>query len=161
MKIVFDIDGVTRDMHGFLEKKYNFKITHWNYIHDGKDFWDMAREYPEIWLDAPVTEYYDIIKKQSNLEFWTVQKPEFKELTWQWLDKHFSAFKVRFFKDFQQKHKAVREDNVILIDDFPLFPDYYHILLIDRGYNQKTKPNVRIKTPKGLEKYLKQYEGNK
>jgi hypothetical protein len=154
MNIKFDLDGVCREIHKPLEILYSFKIKHWSFIYKGKDFWDMINEHSEIWLNALPTEYYDIIKKQENLEFWSVQKTEYKADTIKWLDKYFPKYKIRFFKNFEQKEKAVYKNNIILIDDFPNFSNYKNIILIDRTYNKNTKANVRIKTPEKLQKYL-------
>ncbi len=149
-RIVVDIDGVTRSLHEPLEEIYNISIDKWDYVHNGKDFWTMIKENPNIWVDAPPTEYYGIIKKIKDLEFWTIQRPEYQEFTRIWLDKYFKKYKLRFFKDFNDKFDNVIKENVILIDDFPDFPDYTNILLINRRYNQKTNAHIRVKTPEQL-----------
>ena len=157
MKFIYDIDSVVREIHKPIEEKFNFKIKHWSYIYKGKDFWDMINTMPEIWLNASPTEYYPIIKEQKDLEFWTVQREENKESTINWLNKHFPKYKVKFFKDFEHKYKAVQKNNVILIDDFPNFPSYESIVLIDRNYNKNTHAKIRVTTPKKLQIVLDKY----
>ena len=154
MKYVIDIDKVVRDVHIFLEQKYKFTIRHWDYFYKGKDFWIMADESPEVWTDAPPSEYYSIIKQYKPLEFWSVQKIEHKDATIKWMNKYFDKYKIKFFKDFEHKYKELQKRNVILIDDFPNFPSYEKIILIDTNYNKSTKAKIRIKTPEQLEKYL-------
>lgn len=154
MKLVSDLDGTIRDIHSLIQKRYNFIIKHWSYIHGGKDFWDMVKEYPEVWADALPTKYYNIIKQYEPITFWTVQREENKEATIKWLDKYFTKYKIRFFKDFEHKEKAVYKNNVVLIDDFPNFSNYEKIILIDTNYNKNTKAKIRIKTPEKLQEYL-------
>ena len=157
MRVVWDADGVIRDLISVLEQKYQFTVRHWSFSYNGKDFWDMAKETPKLFLNAPVTEYYSIIKQCKCPTFWTVQREENKADTIKWLNKHFPKYKVRFFKDFEHKYKAVQKSNVILIDDFPNFPSYENIILIDRNYNKETHAPIRVTTPKKLQIVLDKY----
>lgn len=157
MKIMWDVDGVVRDLITPMEMKYNFKARHWNFTHNGKDFWDMAEEIPDLFLNAPSTPYYEIIKQIKSPTFWTIQRPEYKDQTLKWLDNHFDNYKIRFFKDFKHKENAVYKKDIILVDDFPNFSNYSNILLIDTEYNKQTKAKKRIKTPEQLQKVLDNY----
>jgi hypothetical protein len=154
MRVIFDIDGVVRDLVSVLEQRYEFTVHHWNFMHDGKDFWDMAKEIPDLFVNAPPTKYYSIIKQCKCPTFWTIQKPEYRNPTITWLDNRFDKYKIRFFRDFEHKQAEVYKKNVLLFDDFPNFTDYSKIMLIDTNYNKKTKAKVRIKTPEQLQKIL-------
>lgn len=163
MKIVFDVDGVVRKLMKTLEDKYHFKAREWNWkLPTGEDFWVLAKRHPEIFEEAPPTEYYNIIKKYvKHPEFYTCQREEYKEPTFKWLIKHFGTkIRVRYYKDSESKFKAIlKRKNTILIEDYPGFKDYSKIYLIPRLYNRHVKCANRLNR-KSLRELLIKYGGN-
>lgn len=159
-KIVFDIDGVIRDLDKILIKKYHLPIPKEYYDWDNKGY-NINDMINTIMPYAKPTEYLTVIKnynKNEPLEFWTNQPTVFrKKQTKKWLKKYINRkFIIRFLTS-KEKFKTLNK-NIILVEDYPLFPNYKRIILIDRPYNKKVKAKIRIKSQKELRKILKNYE---
>jgi len=162
-KLVWDVDGVIRDLYIAVTKAFNFEIKEWNWKLDGKDIYDLAREKPEIVSDAPATKYLDTINSFVNghIELWSHQPDDWKLYTNLWLRQHLKSgidIDIRYLTPKEKYRALLREKNVILIDDYPFFDSYKRIITIDQPYNQKTKASVRVKTVEELEDILKQYK---
>ena len=155
--LAFDLDGVIRNLIYAFEQHYIFKVKEYNFRHKGKDFWRMAKEHPEFFIDAPPTKYYKMIKKEIKCpEIWTFQHKEYRDMTEHWLAKHFDNFNVKFFNCGSDKYKYLRKQhNYILVEDTANFPDYTRVLLIDQKWNKQIKNAYRINKVKELKTLIK------
>jgi hypothetical protein len=161
-KIVFDIDGVIRNL-GIIHKRFNIpKLSdNWHWTYKGKDVYGWVKEDYKVLEEAPPLEYAEAIRdygKTHKLEFWTHQPDEWKPYTKRWMKHYFGkGIKIRFLEprskfDLLQKHK-----NIMLVDDYPLFPNYKQIILADQYYNQKVNCLLRVKSKEELAKLLEKY----
>ena len=156
-KIVFDLDGVIRNLMYPFEQQYGFKTKKYNFRHNGRNFWDMAREHPEFFIEAPVTKYYNTINKYvKRPTIWTFQHKEYRDLTEHWVASYFDDYNIRFFRCGGDKYKRLREKtDHVLIEDAPNFPDYTRVILIDQPWNKGIEDAFRVSKVGELEKILK------
>ena len=106
------------------------------------------------------TEYYTTIRKYYPIPtIWSYQHPEWIKLTTDWLSKYFIDFNLEI-KNNDQKFEALHKEDcdVFLVEDYPLYEDYNKMVLIDRPYNQEAKAEIRIHSPKELEKFILEEE---
>lgn len=151
-RIAFDIDGVIRDIYRVLEDKYHFRCKSYNQKHNGKDFWAMLSETPDLFEIAPTTKYYKVVKELlSKPEFWSFQRKPYREQTVRWLDKHFDGYKIKFFNSLEEKYHHLKSNkNYLLIEDSDQFPEYSRIVLVDKHYNRRIDSAYRITKEKQL-----------
>lgn len=157
MKIVFDLDGVLRELSQYLVEKYKVPYPKvWDWKYKGKNFWDYAQEDDNMFLFAPITEYLEIVKKYiTEPEIWTCQRDEYREHTTKWISENISKQCNIFYASTIEKRKMLdRRTDTILVEDNPNFTHYDRIVLIDRPYNQEIKSFLRIKNPKELENLI-------
>jgi hypothetical protein len=161
-RIVWDVDGVLRDLYTAVTTAFNFKITTWNWKHKGKDIYDLARKKPEIIYDAPVTKYLKTINSLVNghIELWSHQPPEWRIYTDIWLRKNLKSgidIDIRYLTPKEKYRALLKEKDAILVEDYPLYPNYDRIILVDTPYNQNAKAIIRVKTEKELKSALSLY----
>ena len=154
MKIVWDLDGVLRDLSGYVARINKCKYpSKWEELYNGKTLFQCIDENLNILLLAPPTAYITIVKKHFKwIEIWTCQPEHWREYTSQWIDLKFNGIKTSvYFLTTKEKEERIRSrDDVILIEDSPKFENYDRIFLIDRTYNQNIKGCLRIFGPKHL-----------
>lgn len=157
MNIVFDLDGVMRNLMSYLKNKYKipYPKTYW-WKYKDKDIYDWAKyDNYEICRSAPVTKYYRIIKKYfPEPEIWTHQPKDWQKPTIIWLDRHFDSYIVKFLNGEQKRKRLDRYKNTLLVEDSPNFTHYDRIILIDDSLNKNIKSKIRIKNTKELERIL-------
>jgi hypothetical protein len=161
-KIVFDLDGVIRDLNLYLANKYQIPYPQeWFWTHEGKDIYQWAEEDKlEILLNSPTTEYINIIKEYfgNAIEIWTCQPTAWRPFTLKWLQNNFPETKVKvdFLNGKEKRLRLDSEPNTFLVEDSPQFEDYKRIILIDRPYN-KNNLNVpmRINNEKEIERFFR------
>ena len=152
MKIVFDLDGVLRDLNTYLYNKYSIPYPqNWLWKHDNKDIFEWVGQDYQILLHAPETEYCSIVRTYiDNIEIWTCQPPNWRDKTQHWINKHLGTCKVRFLSTKEKEERLDFLVDHILVEDSPNFESYSKIALIDRPYNQHIKANHRICKPEEL-----------
>lgn len=158
-KIVVDLDGVLRNL-GIIFDKLNISTpTTWFWKHQNKDIYDWVAIDYNILLKAKPTKFFPIIKKyygKDTIEIWSHQPKDWQPYTKQWIKKYIKNKVIIHWFTTDQKYKELKKrKNTILIEDSPNFPSYEQIILIDEPYNQKAKAKIRVRTPKQLERELK------
>jgi len=154
--IAFDLDGVLRDLQGYLRTKYGVPLPSvWFFTYKGLGFWEWAEfDNNKMPLLAKPTKYYNTIRKHcKNIEIWTHQYPHWRPLTKLWIKKYLGDCTVRFLTTKQKRARLDRCKDTILIEDCPNFKSYDRIVLIDKPYNRNIKAK-RIKKVGQLEKLL-------
>ena len=151
MKIVFDLDGVLRDLNGYLNTKFDVPYPNeWFWKYQGKDIFQWVEEdslMPLIY--SPPTEYYWLIKHCfEKPEFWTNQPDKWRAKTKLWLDLHFDNYDIKYLDTPGKREMLDSNPGIWLLEDNPLFTHWDRILLIDRPYNKHIQEAIRIK---GLE----------
>ena len=163
MKIVWDVDGVIRNL-GIVHKRFNIpKTMDWHWIYKDKDIYGWVKEDYSVLINASPTKYLDVLKESNNgsvIEFWTYQPPDWKPYLKQWLNKYFKKYIIRYLKPDQKYKRLQKHKNVILVEDYPNYPSYDRIILIDRYYNKDTKATIRITSKKQLKNLLEIYNEN-
>lgn len=158
-KIVFDLDGVIRDLHRCIENKYNCEILDWHWKDkEGRSVTKLIFHDLDILVDSPPTRFASVIKefaKTHLLEIWTNQPTQWRTLTNCWLRNYFgkTSFVVKYLTP-EQKIEMVNLEKCLLVDDYPDFTEYRRVVLIDHPYNQKVDCSMRMKTPDELRKFL-------
>jgi len=160
IKLIFDLDGIFRNLVTVIEKEYNDgkPIVHWYQRgNNGKILPDIIDEDLEILVKAPKTEYFDIIMQYVSFPIiWTYQPIEWRGFMYRWLDKYMDGKYGVVLLNPKQKYDKLKElKDTYLVEDYPKFPSYEKIILIDRPYNQEVDAPIRIKTPEELEVWLR------
>ena len=162
MRIVWDLDGVLRDLSGYVATLRGCEYPKtWNADYNGKSIFECIDENLNILTDAPPTAYLKIMKKYfSNPEIWTNQKDSWKHPTMEWIRKHVGKeFDVRFLSSEEKEMRLANKEDVLLIEDTPNFKHYDRVLLIDRPYNQEVKSAIRIFGTKHLDNMIELSKG--
>lgn len=160
VKIVTDLDGVLRDLMAYINSRWEVKNPEsWNWTVDGKNIFDLAKEFPEILFLSPKTPYFETIVKfykPGKVPIWSAQPEDWKILTKAWCDKHIGIDKydLEFLKPEEKYQRLLDNPNTLLIEDSPNFPKYDQIILIDTIQNEKNKAKIRVKTNKELQEVL-------
>lgn len=155
-KIVFDCDGVIRDLMGYCYDMFGVpRVTEWFWNYKGKDIYALIKEdnYNALLYSKP-TEYFSVIKSYSKkLEIWSHQPPEWRSFTKRWLDYNLGDYTIRYLTTIGKRNRLDEHKNLWLVEDSPNFKDYNRIILIDRLYN-KNIDCFRVKTYLELDKVL-------
>lgn len=157
MKIVFDLDGVLRDLTGHISRLYKEPYpTVWDVTYQGKSIYTCINEDVNILLDSPPTAYLRVaLKYCSPLEIWTSQSSLWQPYTTSWIHNHIGeATTIRFLKTEEKEAELRKNKDTILVEDCPNFKSYDGILLIDRPYNQGVKKVARVFGTKHLKNML-------
>lgn len=156
MKIVFDLDGVLRDLSGHVAKNNACSYPKkWDEKYNGKDIFECVNENPNLLLSAPPTGYLKIAMKHfDSLEIWTHQLDHWKENTLKWIHRNVGEKTTTYFLEGTVKQERAKSQNLVLIEDSPNFTSYEDILLIDRPYNQEVKGVMRVFGPRHLDNLI-------
>ena len=164
-KIVFDLDGVLRDIISYLEKRYNIPtIKEWYWEHEKKDIYELIEQdnYRAL-TEAKSTNYLkSIIENFDHLEIWTNQPNEWMPYTNKWIDEHIRGYvdcEIKILSS-EVKEKLLDYNNTYLVEDYPNFKNYRNIILVDRTYNRNIICKHRIKNGKELMNKIKELNGN-
>lgn len=153
MRIVFDLDGVFRDLCGYLHHKFSVPIPiYWFWEHEGKDIYKWIEEdnYRAL-IYSPVTKYLmPVLKTGYPIELWSCQPDKWKPYTDLWIWNNIPSYTLLYLNTKEKEKKLYREKDTYLVEDCPNFKDYSKILLIDTPYNQNVNALHRVKTPKDL-----------
>jgi len=152
LRIVYDLDGVLRDLNAYLETLGVPYPQEWDWTHEGKNIFQIIKEdgYKAL-TGAPETEYCPVVRTYADeIELWTCQPPAWRELTYRWIADHLGRCKVRFLTTEEKKERLDFLIDTLLVEDSPNFKDYHRIVLIDRPYNRHIETEHRIKTPQEL-----------
>jgi hypothetical protein len=154
IKVVFDLDGVLRDLNGTICKKLDVKYPDkWEYLYNGKTIYEIINSDLSILTECNPTKYLHVVLEEINdIEIWTNQPENWRDLTVQWIKKHIGKCKI-YFKTTSEKEACVN-DGMVLIEDSPKFNNYDNIILIDRPYNQEVFGAFRIFGPHHLRNVL-------
>ena len=164
-RIVFDLDGVLRDIISYLEKIYNIPtIEKWYWEHDNKDINKLVKEdgYKAL-IEAEPTDYLkSIIKNFGYLEIWTNQPDEWLPYTYRWINDNIRRYvncEISILNS-EQKEELLDYNDVYLVEDYPNFRDYENIILVDRPYNRNVICKHRVKNGKELIDKIREVELN-
>ena len=87
MKLIADLDGVVRNLNGYLSLKYDVPMPEtWTWSFLGKNIFDWVKhDNFDILTESPPSEYYSVIKKYAA-EIWTSQPDNWRPHTIQWCE---------------------------------------------------------------------------
>lgn len=164
--IVWDLDGVLRDLFKAFRERFNLKdiVSAYNPtdLFNGKSIYDWAREdYSFIYKSEP-TEYLDTVKQCTNgskIEIWSHQPDDWIKYTKKWLNTYLKGKYIVRYLTPEEKYRRLKDNpNYLLVEDSPRFPEYRQIILVNREYNQEVKPFVRITNKEELKTLLEKYK---
>ncbi len=165
MKIVYDLDGVFRNLSEYLELRLKVPLSlmletqGWHWTYEGKNIfeWIENDDYRAL-VYAPAMPYLVIAEKLAAgepLELWTCQPPKWRPYTNIWIGANFKTPPVvRYLNTEEKRARLDRERDTILVEDCPLFKSYERIVLIDWPYNRKIQAE-RIHNREELKRCLK------
>jgi len=157
MKVVWDLDGVLRDINGHIMKLYGGGYPDkWEFLNgSGKNVVDTINANMDILIESPPTAYLHVLKKHYPYpEIWTAQPPEWRENTLKWIQVHIGHCEIRFLRPSEKQKELKKIGDTIIIEDSPNFKSYENVLLIDRPYNQEVEHVARIYGTKHLNNVL-------
>ena len=148
-EIVFDLDGVMRDLLGYICYKFSaLPPDKWDWKHNNKNIFQLIKEddYRAL-VDSHTTEYFSTIKKFTEApEIWTDQPERWKKRTSLWLDNHLDTYTIKYLNNKEKRERLDEYKDTWLVEDSPNFTNYERIILIDKTYNQDVDCPIRIKT---------------
>jgi len=139
MRMVFDLDGVFRDLCGYICERYNVPTPQaWSWTHEGETVYGFAERNDFAALtESPETPYLSVAKEfYQEIEIWTCQSKPWRPYTEQWLDAHVGKYLVRYLSSDEKKARLDKEKDILLVEDYPGFKNYERILLVDYPYNK-------------------------
>ncbi len=152
-KVYWDLDGVLREFGTYV---LGYEPSYWDAINkDGKTVIELVNERPEICLECPESKYLPIVNEYlDKITIMTNQLPSWIPFTDKWLNNHIQIqYEVIYTKNPGDKLARLKEGD-ILVEDFPNFPCYDNIVLIDRTYNKHVSAPLRISTISDLKKFI-------
>jgi hypothetical protein len=154
--IYFDIDGVLRDL---AAGALGYQPGNWNAIHNGKDFCQVVHDNLDILTVSPPTEYLECLKGLSAVTLLTSQFEHWIPRTAMWLEKHMPVPYATIYVKGPERKLAYLNEGTILIDDYPFFPSYERIALLERPYNKEvTGPCLaRIQNKEDFMEVIRKY----
>lgn len=163
MNVVWDLDGVLRDLNGHLMHLYGGEYpTEWNFKYgNGKTIYECIDENLAILVEAPPTAYLrTCLQHYNSPEIWTSQPEPWQPLTKHWIKQHIGeGCTIRFLRCEEKEEELRKDESILLVEDTPNFKSYDRVLLIDRPYNQTVKGAVRIFGTKHLNNMLEITKG--
>lgn len=161
-KIIFDLDGVLRDIISYLIKRYDIKepIEKWYWKHNGEDIYELIKKdgYEALTNAEPTNYLKSIIKNFDFLEIWTNQPDEWLPYTNKWIDESIRKnidCEINILNS-EQKEELLEYNDIYLVEDYPNFKNYENIILVDRLYNRNVECKHRVKNGKELIKKIKE-----
>lgn len=165
-KIVWDIDGVCRDLSGQVAEEFCLPVPKTWYFWEkmGHNIYDLVKKDRNILVRAKPTEYFNtinsFISQFKEVEFWTHQPDDWVEYTLKWLRMRVNVSNIKIVcLTPQQKYEGLLyfKEN-LLVDDFPFFPTYDQIVLINQPYNKECNSKIRIFNNEQLKLLLDNYK---
>lgn len=147
--IYFDLDGVLRDLHDFI----NWTPKTWEEPIEGMHIVNYFAKNQKLLRIAPATLYLEMaLSNFDKVNIITACHESWKTSTIYWITKYIPRRKLgelHFTEHLQKLH--LLKDNDILIEDCPRYTDYSQVILIDRSYNRDLElPHVRVNSPNEL-----------
>jgi len=145
MNIIFDLDGVLRDLVGYLVKKYEIPYPqNWFWKYKGKDIFEWAEhDGLKVLTEAQPTEFFMNFKHKVT-EIWTCQSDDWLPHTMLWIEKYLPNRTTMILSTEQKEKLLCSKKNTLLVEDSPNFKNYDKIILMDRPYNKHIKCENRI-----------------
>lgn len=142
MVVLFDLDGVIRDLDGIVEETYDVKWTDWNGLIDGKNIITIVSENPRFLVYSLPTQFYgaimELIPKPIIL---THQVAEWQELTKIWMAHYLPGCYYEFLTTAEKIGTLdafnTQCADTILIEDHPKI-DYAKnkmVYMVEKPYN--------------------------
>ena len=155
MTTFFDLDGVLRRLELAV---FGHEVDEWQAKNvNGQNLLEIVNARPELCVSAPPSEYLPVVnEKLESITILTNQLPSWQPYTNIWLEQYLEIpYKVIYTTGITSKLGHLGT-NDILVEDYPLFPDYNKIALITRPYNTKLNVPVRINNVEQFEAFLDQ-----
>lgn len=157
--IFWDLDGVLRDLSFRFT---NQEIATWTYVNShGDGICEHIDKNLNDLLKAPPCEYLDLALMCEPLHIVSAQSDLWRPYTSAWTDIHVPEARVKYINNMEDKMKYLESGRRILVDDYPFYPDYTHIILINRPWNKETVAPRRANTPEELMVYLEGFLNGK
>ena len=158
MRLVFDLDGVLRDLNTYLQDRLGVPYPQeWFWNHEGRNIFEwIADDGYKALVYAPTTELVlPLVRSGYPIELWTNQPDHWKPYTNLWIQNNIPGAKVRYMTT-QEKETVAMQEDVLLVDDCPLFKDFSRVLTYHQPYNIRCDAIRRISDKQDFLFYLSQ-----
>ena len=148
-KVVFDVDGVLRDIVKYLGTTDN----EWDVRVFGKSIMDIITADFSCLKVMPDTQFVPTVKAftQEPHICSTQIEPEARRYTTEWLQERFHNPQITYVgKGSYAEKDAMLGAHDRIFDDHPQFPETEKLIIVGHGYN-KDKPGFRVNTPAEME----------
>jgi len=147
MNFLWDLDGVLRDIHGAID----FEPFTWNqYPRHGLTLIECVNLNLDVLAEAKPTEFYPLARGK-NITILTCQPINWIPYTKIWIDRYLPQSVIKYCQHPLEKLDYLT-NGLLLIEDYPLFPDNSKIIMVDKPYNYEAKGCfARVKTPQELQ----------
>lgn len=160
--LVFDLDGVLRNLYPVIRRKYGLwsPSNYYDWDKKGYNIYELVEKDYSVLIKAKPTKYLEIIQEYVKsfglIEIWSYQPQDWISSTEKWIKKYFPNYVSYWLKPKEKYKRLLKNKDIILIDDYPNHPNYNRIWLIDQPYNRNVKCKVRIKSVEDLRKKIKE-----
>ena len=162
MKIVWDLDGVLRDLTGYLSMFAGVPPpAQWEWNVNGKGIYQLVEEdsYRPLYESIPTKYLRLAIRASKKVVVWTSQPVRWRKYTEQWLERNLpNKFEVHYLTTDNKRNWLDSETDTVLVEDNPNFSSYNRIVLVDYDYNRHLNVD-RVFNEKQLLEYLKIMNG--
>jgi phosphoglycolate phosphatase-like HAD superfamily hydrolase len=160
-KIVFDVDGVLRNLYPVVRRKFGLwsPNNYFDWDKKGINIYDLVKKDYNILVEAKPTRYIKFIQElheKEAIELWSWQPDDWIPYTRKWLGKYFNKWLPLWLKPDEKFKQLLKEPNTYLVEDNPNFPNYDRVILIDQKYNRNVKAKHRVKNVKELKAKIKE-----
>lgn len=148
MRIVWDLDGVLRDLNGYLARVYKggYPKTWEHKFANGLGVVQCVEQDKNVLMNAPPTAYLKVAREYCReVEVWTSQPFSWRASTDAWCREYLPKGSIIHYLSPKEKERRLYKDAfTVLVEDSPNFKNYDKILLIDRPYNKEIQTAFRI-----------------
>ena len=159
MRIVFDLDGVLRDLCTYMQDRLGVPYPQeWFWTHEGKTIYEFIKEdgYKAL-VYAPATDLLlPLVRSGYPIELWTNQPEHWRPYTELWIKNNLPEAVVRYLTTQEKQKCLALEPDTLLVDDCPNFTDFSRVLLYSQPYNTRCDAVRRITDKQDFLFYLSQ-----
>ncbi len=157
-KVIFDLDGVLRDLSRAV---FGQDPPYWHHKDcHGDNIFEVMEKYPGLLITAPPTQYLRSLTGFDYITVVTNQVPWWIPNTSHWMRRNICyemniLYGVIYTTDPEEKLELCKENDKYIVEDSPKLSCYDRVILVDRPYNRHVKCPIRVHSPKELHQEIR------